>query len=123
MTTKKQFRIEHVSDLTILTPLPEMGMSSDAWSQAALTSAIGGDDWSDLLVDLHNLDGFGAGALGFFLTLRRAVRNRNGQMALCCVPEFGLEVLKATSLDRLWQIYPSRLEAIEALKAGRSQVA
>ena len=70
----------------------------------------------NVVMDFHQTDYFGTTALGCFLKLWKRVRSRNGRMAFCNVSENEKEVLRITKLDSLWTIWPSKEEALRAVR-------
>jgi anti-anti-sigma factor len=70
-----------------------------------------------LIVDFAGTDFFGSSAVGLLLRLRRKVNNHGGRMALCRLSEHETEVLRITELDRLWTVYSSWEEALNAIQA------
>jgi anti-sigma B factor antagonist len=70
----------------------------------------------NVVLDFHKVDYYGSTALGFFVKLWKRVRQGKGRMAFCCLSEHEREILKVTSLDRLWPICASREEALRAVQ-------
>lgn len=52
-----------------------------------------------------------------FRAWKRA-KEKGGQMAFCCLNPFCGEVLRVTKLDRVWAIFPTREEALAAVRQG-----
>ena len=55
-----------------------------------------------------------------FRTWKR-VNDREGRMAICCLSEFCAEVIHITRLDTVWDIHPSRAEAVDRLLSASSE--
>jgi anti-anti-sigma factor len=70
----------------------------------------------NVVVDLCRMDYSGSTALGFFIRLSKAVKDRGGRMALCNVSPREKEVLKGVHLDEMWCTYDSRQRALEAVR-------
>jgi anti-anti-sigma regulatory factor len=69
------------------------------------------------------MDYGGSTALGFFVRLSLAVRDRGGRMAFCNVSEHEREILETTNLDWLCPLCVSRQDALRAVRGeafGRS---
>ena len=71
-----------------------------------------------LLLDLGDTTFIGSGFLGVLVRAWKRIRDRQGRMALCRVNPLCAEVLHASKLDTIWEIYPTRDEAQRALAAG-----
>ena len=84
---------------------------------ALLTGAVERADPPVLLLDLTNTTFIGSSFLGVLVRAWKRIRDRRGQMALCHVNPLCGEVLHASKLDTIWDIYPTRDEALRALAA------
>ena len=72
--------------------------------------------FSNLVVDLSNLNYFGSELIGVLIRLARTVTNGNGQAAMCGPSPKMLEVLDGMRLRKLWPIFASRDEALRHVK-------
>jgi anti-anti-sigma factor len=72
--------------------------------------------FSNLVVDLRNLNYFGSELIGVLIRLARTVTNGNGRAAFCCASPRMLEVLEGMRLTKLWPIESSREEAIQRVQ-------
>jgi anti-anti-sigma factor len=111
--------IERHGDTVIVTPLTdldEMGFQQIESASKEVRDLLVGPSVKNVLLDLHKTDYFGSTALGFFVTLWTRVRNRNGQMAFCCISAHEREILQITRLDQVWSIYTARGEALAAFQ-------
>lgn len=70
-----------------------------------------------LLLDLTDTTFIGSSFLGVLVRAWKRLRDQHGRMALCHVNELCGEVLHASKLDTIWEIYPSREEGQRALAA------
>lgn len=68
-----------------------------------------------LLLDLTQTTFIGSSFLGLAIRAWKRLRDRNGRMALCHVNELCSEVLHASKLDSIWDVYPNRDEAIQRM--------
>ena len=73
--------------------------------------------FSNLVVDLSNLNYFGSELIGVLIRLARTATNGSGLAAMCGPSPKMLEVLDGMRLRKLWPIFASRDEAIEAREA------
>jgi anti-anti-sigma factor len=72
----------------------------------------------NVLVDMEKVSFFGSVLLGALNAMWKQVRKHEGRMALCNLSGLGSEIIHAAKFDTLWEIYPTRDEALKAL--GRS---
>jgi anti-anti-sigma factor len=72
--------------------------------------------FSNLVVDLSNLNYFGSELIGVLIRLARTATNGNGQAAMCGPSPKMLEVLDGMRLRKLWPIFASRDEALRHVK-------
>jgi anti-sigma B factor antagonist len=70
----------------------------------------------NVILDFRETDYYGSTALGFFVKLWQRVRKRTGRMAFRNVSNHEKEILQIAHLNRLWPIYSSRSEALQALR-------
>ena len=54
--------------------------------------------------------------LGMMIMLRKRIMEKSGRMALCGIQPPLMETLEITRLTEVFRIFPSRLEAIDALE-------
>ena len=82
---------------------------------ALLMDAVEGAPHPLLLLDLGDTTFIGSGFLGVLVRAWKRIRDRKGRMALCRVNPLCGEVLRASKLDTIWEIYSTRDEAQRAL--------
>lgn len=85
---------------------------------AQLAAAIEPANPPLLLLDLSDTTFIGSSFLGVLVRVWKRIRERNGRMALSCVNEICSEVLHASKLDTIWDIYSTREAAVRALAAA-----
>lgn len=68
-----------------------------------------------LLLDLTKTKFIGSRFLGVLIRAWKRLRDRNGHMALCHVNDMCDEVLRASKLNTIWDVYAAREEAVQAL--------
>jgi len=71
----------------------------------------------DVLVDMEKVSFFGSVLLGALNSIFRQVRQRAGKMVICCLSGVGREVIHVARFDTLWEIYPTREEALQSLRS------
>ena len=69
-----------------------------------------------LLIDLSETIHIGCEFLNILLRCLMRVRENNGRFALCSLDLLPESVFAITCLDALWEIFPTRREAIEAMQ-------
>jgi anti-anti-sigma regulatory factor len=71
-----------------------------------------------VVVDLAPTHHLGSKAISILVNAWRTTRARKGRIAFCRLNPYGREVLRTFHLDRHWEIYESREDAIRALRAS-----
>jgi len=70
-----------------------------------------------LVVDLEQAPYFGSTMLGALIKLWRSMTVVQGRLALCNLSSAEQDVLAATRLNSMWDVFPSRSAALEALRS------
>jgi anti-anti-sigma factor len=113
------FEVEQSDDTLIVVTAPGLGELPPQRLEAGKGEVLGllrGTPARNVLLDLGRTDSFASAALGLILRLGGAAGRRAGHMALSNVSAAEKVILRVTSLDRLWPTYPSRAEALEAVR-------
>ena len=71
-----------------------------------------------VVFDFANAEYFGSLLLDTLCMAWKHARECGAGMALCNVSPFGQEILRKAKLNMLWPVFPSRSQAIEALRAA-----
>lgn len=71
-----------------------------------------------IAIDFSNVAFVSSQALGSFVTLRLKGARSGKSLAICGVPESLAEIFSLTQLDRLYNIYPTRENAVETLRVA-----
>jgi anti-anti-sigma factor len=119
MAVGKFFEVEKIGSIVVLNlrrSVEEIEFDTPPPDVNALLKIAREANVNAVIVDCHEIDFLRSTALGFFVTLWKRVESHGGRMAFCNMPPRAKDILRATKLDRLWDIYPSREEAIEALE-------
>lgn len=82
---------------------------------AQLLAAVDQAEPPVLLLDLTRTTFIGSSFLGVAIRAWKRLRDRSGRLALCHVNELCREVLQASRLDTIWELFPSREEALREL--------
>jgi len=112
------FMIERHGDVTLIVVTPALE-SLDASLERHVIDLIlrplQGLDDPLVIFDLSEVDYFGSMFLAVLLRCWKSVTARGGTMALAGVSPRAKDLLRITSLDMIWAMYPTRREAMEAL--------
>lgn len=68
-----------------------------------------------LVLDFTAVGHMSSSALGMLITLLKRIREKHGQLRLCGIQPSIYEVFTITRLNEIFQILPTRQEAIESL--------
>ena len=69
---------------------------------------------SRIVVDLENVDFLSSAMIGVFIRFKMKLRKNDSDLKLCNASSELMEMLKATKLDTVFDIYDSRRSAIES---------
>jgi len=71
-----------------------------------------------LLLDLSQTRFIGSTFIELLVRAWKRLASRGGTMALCAVQPFCAEVIHVTRLDTLWEVFPTKDRALDALSVG-----
>ena len=80
-----------------------------------LSALVSQADSPRLVLDFQNVRHMSSSALGMLVTIRRQVKDKGGQLRLCNIGETIHEIFVITRLGEIFDIRPSRDEALEGL--------
>ena len=83
-----------------------------------LYAAVEGAQGSHVVLDLENIAFVCSHALGCLLTVRLKAVRANSRLVLAGVPEHLKAILSITQLDQMFEMFPTRAEALKELAAG-----
>ncbi len=115
--------LQYEIDGKLLVVIPQGDCSSleaavlDAELQEILTE-VTTHEITGVVVDLERAPFFGSTMLGGLIRLWREMAELKGRLVLCNVSPAEQDILNATRLDSVWQIYASRTAALVALRAN-----
>ena len=69
-----------------------------------------------MVLDFGNVAHMSSSALGVLITLNKRVRERKGELRLCNIQPAIYEIFVITRLNEIFQICPTRQEAIDSLR-------
>ncbi len=120
-TSYGPFEARVEGDALVVAPkgnLPELAFQEIEAGAKEVLALAARPQVKNAVVDLGHADYCGSTVLGFFIGLWRVVKARGGRMVLCNVSAHEREVLRVTRLAPLWPVFPSREEALEAVRCG-----
>jgi len=113
------FEVEQENGITVIVaprielhdylPLEEYG--------EAMCTAVDENMGGDILMDLQHVSFVGTPVLAAFVRAHLTATRRQFKFAICSGTEFVLDVLRKVRLDRILMIFPTRQDAIAAMKA------
>lgn len=68
-----------------------------------------------IVMDFTGVAHMSSSALGVLITLHKRIREKKGQLRLCCIQPAIYEVFAITRLNEIFEICSSRQEAVESL--------
>jgi len=86
--------------------------------RAALVEEIRDPEVRAVVVDFANVEYFGSLLLDTLCMAWKHARECGAGMVLCNVSPVGQEILRKAKLNVLWPVFPSREQAVEALRAA-----
>ena len=73
------------------------------------------DDRPRFVVDFSGVAQMSSSALGMLITLHKRIREKGGQLRLCCIQPAIYEVFVITRLNEIFTICQTRQEAVDSL--------
>jgi anti-anti-sigma factor len=80
-----------------------------------LHQQLGRDDIHHVLVDFSPIEFFSSSLLEILRKIWLKIKDKGGQMALCCLSPTGQDIVHLSRFDTLWAIHPTRTAALMAL--------
>ncbi len=69
-----------------------------------------------LVIDFNKVRFLSSSVLGLLIRLSKKIYETDGRLRLCCISDKILEIFKITRLDKIFEISPTRKEAVQELK-------
>jgi anti-sigma B factor antagonist len=120
---QKFFATERAGDTLIAVPgssVRSLAGPEFSVDRASLVEEIRDPDVCSVVVDFSNVDYFGSLLLDTLCMAWKHARECGAGMALCNVSPVGQEILRKAKLNVLWPVFPSREQAVEALRLARA---
>jgi anti-anti-sigma factor len=118
-TAAELFEVEQTGDtiiVTALADLSELGYRQIEAEGKAVLDMLAQAPGRNVVVDFGRTDYWGSTALGLLVGIWKRVRSRGGRMALCRLSPHEKEILQISHLDHVWPMFPSRGQALKALR-------
>jgi anti-anti-sigma factor len=112
------FGLETVDDVLVVSILTENIGFSDVQLPLELNhlfQRLSREDIHHVLVDFSRIEFFASSLLEILRKIWLRIKDKEGKMAMCCLSGTGLDIVHLSRFDTLWQIYPTRTEALMAL--------
>jgi len=119
MSAPKVFRAEREGPTLVVTPQGSVSSLDAGTLQPeidALLREIAADGLRSVVFDLAEVNYFGSLMLSAIHSVWKRLRPAQGKMALCNVSDLGRDILRIARFDLLWPVYPSRQEAVDAVR-------
>ena len=68
-----------------------------------------------LILDFSNVKFLTSSVLGLLIRISKKIYETEGVFRLCCIQPKIFEIFKITRLDKIFEIYPTRQDALEGL--------
>ncbi|HVA48753.1 MAG TPA: STAS domain-containing protein [Pirellulales bacterium] len=81
-----------------------------------LLAAVAEAEPPTVLLDMGKTTFIGSSFLGLLIRAWKRLRDRRGSLALCNVNDVCGDVLRASKLDMIWQVFPDRDAAVGRLR-------
>jgi anti-anti-sigma factor len=123
MATSKSsdaFTIERHGDVTLIAATPSLETLDASLEEQVADVLLGQVRVRDnplIVFDLSDVSYFGSMFVAVLLRCWKRVTAQGGNIALSGVSDHARELLRMTSLDMIFPIYPTRREAIDALQS------
>ena len=119
MPTQPGFAVSQESGVTVVAldePFDSINEAERDDIQELLLSACDQADPPMFLVDMSQVEFFGSSFIEVLFRVWNRINGRDGKFALSGLTKYCHEVLEITNLDKLWQLFDSRDDAIRMMQ-------
>ena len=109
VSTEQDVTVVQFSDRKILDEMNIMEIGRQ------INDLLGQDEAPRLVLDFANVAHMSSSALGMLITLHKRIRQRNGELRLCCIQPSIYEIFVITRLNDIFPICQSWQEALESI--------
>ena len=107
---------EKIDDILVLTPCDHIIDASSAADFKGQLAAWIQEGNTRILLNLSLVEFIDSSGLGAIISLLKLLPGK-GDICLCCIGDQVMSLFKLTRMDRIFRIYPSSAEAVEAMKS------
>ncbi len=109
--------IEYIGGVTVVVPTDTKILEEEQIQSLEKTfmSLIEQNAGVRLLIDFSHVQFLTSSVLGLLIRLSRRVSQAEGRLRLCSIAPKILEIFKITRLDKVFEIYKDRQQALEGL--------
>lgn len=79
----------------------------------AASQVADGEKCQAVVIDFNQIPFFGSSVLEGLCSLWDVAKHADRKMAVCNLSPVGLEIIRISRFDTIWQIFPTRKEALE----------
>ncbi|AQT69311.1 Anti-anti-sigma-B factor [Anaerohalosphaera lusitana] len=108
--------VQYVGDVVLVVPTDEKLLEEpdiQALEDSILPLVEDGTG-VELVISFENVKFLSSAVLGLLIRLSKKVYENQGKMHLCCIDQKIYEIFKITRLDKVFEIYDSRDEAVSS---------
>ena len=106
VTRQGKVIVVQLTDRKILDEMNIMQIGDD------LNGLVAESETPRLVIDFSQVEHMSSSALGMLITLHKRIREKDGQLRLCCIQPSIYEVFVITRLNEIFQICRNRQEAL-----------
>lgn len=114
----KSWTTVELKNVVIIKPHGEIDMNNSSYLKNFVKDTYINAGKSNVIMDLSDVNYIDSSALGALLGLLRATRLNGGSLVLCGLHENLKRILKITSLEGVFKIYPNVEEALKFFLEG-----
>lgn len=112
-----EFTLEHVKNVLVVMPGSRVGTLAGgeiAERRRHLIEVVRHSEFRTTVVDLRNVEYLNSCLLDTLCVVWGCLRERSAKMVLCNLSDVAQDVFNVSRLNRLWPVYSSREEALDA---------
>jgi anti-sigma B factor antagonist len=117
MEPNPNLSVEYINGVTVAVPTDSKILGEDQIQslEKTLMPLIEQGQGVRLLIDFVNVQFLTSSVLGLLIRLNRRVSQSEGRLRLCSIDPKILEIFKITRLDKIFEIFQDREQALEGL--------
>lgn len=118
MGPESEFTLERLESALVVNPGSRVGTLTGGEiveRRRKLIEEARNSELRTIVVDFRNVECLNSGLLDTLCVVWGLLRERSARMVLCNLSDFAMDVLNVSRLNKLWPVYSSRDEALDAL--------